>query len=346
MRIGERTIGPGHPCFVIAEAGVNHNGSLDLARRLIDAAIIAGANAVKFQTFRADRIATRDAPKAEYQKRASGASESQLDMLRRLELSLEDHRALATDCASGGITFLSSPFDEESADLLEDLGVPAFKVPSGELTNLPFLCYLARKARPLIISTGMATLSEVRVAVDAVRNAGCTEMALLQCTSSYPADPADSNLRAMATMASAFGVPIGYSDHTVGNEVALAAVALGACIVEKHFTLDRLLPGPDHLASAEPAGFAALVSGIRSVEAALGDGEKRPTASEFDTARVARRSLVAATTIPQGSPLTPEMVAARRPGTGLAPSRLPEILGRRAVREIPEATVLKPDMFA
>jgi N,N'-diacetyllegionaminate synthase len=325
---------------------VNHNGRLDLALRLVDAAADAGANAVKFQTFRAEKIATRSAPKAEYQTRTTGAAESQFEMLRKLELSAADHEVLAARCAERGVTFLSSPFDEESADLLEALDVPAFKVPSGELTNLPFLQYLARKRRPLIVSTGMATLAEVEAAVAAVRSAGGDRLALLQCVSNYPAAASDVNLRAMNTMAAAFGVPAGYSDHSTGNEVALAAVALGACIVEKHFTLDRSLPGPDHQASAEPAEFAALVAGIRIVEAALGDGDKRPAASERETARVARRSLVAAETIPQGSRLTVEMVTARRPGTGLPVDRLGELLGRRAVGEVPAGTLLTTDMFA
>lgn len=346
LDIAGRRIGPGHPCFVIAEAGVNHNGSLDLASRLVDAAAAAGADAVKFQTFRAEKIATLLAPKAEYQKRTTGASETQFEMLKKLELSPEDHRILAARCADRGLIFLSSPFDEDSADLLETLDVPAFKVPSGELTNLPFLRYLARKGRPLIISTGMATLAEVEAAVAAVTGAGCDALALLQCVSNYPASASDVNLRAMATMAAAFGVPVGYSDHSTGSEVSLAAVALGACIIEKHFTLDRSLPGPDHQASAEPAEFAALVSGIRTVEAALGDGDKRPADSERETSRVARRSLVAAETIPEGSRLTMEMVTARRPGTGLPADRIGELLGRKALGEVPAGTILTMEMFA
>lgn len=343
--IGGRNVGSGHPCFVIAEAGVNHNGSLDLALKLVDAAAAAGANAVKFQTFRAEKIATRSAPKAEYQTRTTGTSESQFEMLKKLELSPDGHKTLAARCVESGVTFLSSPFDEESADLLETLDVPAFKVPSGELTNLPFLRYLARKGRPLIVSTGMATLAEVAAAVTAVKDTGCDRLVLLQCVSNYPAAAADVNLRAMATMAAAFGVPVGYSDHSTGSQVSLAAVALGACVIEKHFTLDRTLPGPDHQASAEPGEFAELVAGIRTVEAALGDGDKRPAPSELETARVARRSLVAAATIPEGSRLTAEMVAARRPGTGLPVDRLGELLGRRAVGEVPAGTLLTTDMF-
>ena len=345
IRIGPRLVGPGHPCFVIAEAGVNHNGSVEMALQLVDAAADAGADAVKFQTFRADKTVTVDAPKAEYQLRATGAGETQFEMLRRLELSPGAHQAIVSRCAERGLIFLSTPFDEESADFLEGLGVPAFKVPSGELTNVSFLRHLARKGRPLIISTGMATLEEVMVAVSAARADGCRALAILQCVSNYPAQPADTNLRAMATMAAVFGVPIGYSDHTLGPEVPLAAVALGASILEKHFTLDRTLPGPDHGASAEPGELAALVAGVRKVEAALGDGEKRPAASEAATARAARRSLVAACPISAGTVLEPSMVAARRPGTGMAPERGPELLGRKSRANIAQGTLLAPEMF-
>lgn len=277
-------MGSGRPCFIIAEAGVNHNGSLDLALKLVDAAVAAGADAVKFQTFRADRLVTLHAPKAAYQSETTGGAESQFEMLRKLELDERGHRALVDHCASRGIAFLSTPFDEESADILETLGVPAYKLPSGELTNLPFLRHVAQKKRPMIMSTGMATMEEVGKAVEAVRIAECTDLILLHCVSAYPADPADVNLRAMATLAESFGVPVGYSDHTLGIEVALAAVAMGACILEKHFTLDRSLPGPDHRISAEPAELATLVASARKVEAALGNGVKRPSLSEADTA--------------------------------------------------------------
>jgi N,N'-diacetyllegionaminate synthase len=266
-------------------------------------------------------------------------------MLERLELGLEAHQALVARCAERGLIFLSTPFDEESADLLEGLGVPAFKVPSGELTNLPFLRHLARKGRPLVVSTGMATLDEVQAALSAVRAEGARDVVLLQCVSNYPADAADTNLRAMATMAARLGVPVGYSDHTLGIEVSLAAVALGACVLEKHFTLDRSLPGPDHRASAEPEELGRLVAGVRRVEAALGDGVKRPAACEADTARVARRSLVAACAIPAGTVLEPLMVTALRPGGGIAADRGPEVFGRRSRAAIAEGTVLQMGMF-
>ena len=263
--IDGRLVGRGQPCLIIAEAGVNHNGSLDLACELVDAARAAGADAVKFQTFKAERLVSVAAPKAAYQKRTTGAEESQLEMIRKLELSETDHRRLLARCREQGILFLSSPFDEQSADFLDELGLSAFKIPSGELTNLPFLAHLAGKGRPLILSTGMACLAEVEAAVQTIAEVGPVPVALLQCVSNYPADPADVNLRAMDTLAVAFGVAVGYSDHVPGNEVAFAAVARGACIVEKHFTLDRSLPGPDHQASLEPDELAALVRGIREI---------------------------------------------------------------------------------
>jgi N-acetylneuraminate synthase/N,N'-diacetyllegionaminate synthase len=345
IKIGPRFVGAGHPCFVIAEAGVNHNGDVDLARRLIDAAAEAGANAIKFQTFRADRLVTSTAPKAAYQQAATGADESQFEMLRRLELSEAAHDTLFTHANSRGLAFLSTPFDERSADLLGTLKIPGFKISSGELTNLPFLEHVARLGSPLIVSTGMATLEEVRTAVAAIRAAGNPRIALLQCVSNYPANPADTNLRAMKTMRDSFGIPVGYSDHTLGNEVALAAVALGACIVEKHLTLDRSLPGPDHAASAEPAELTALVHGIRAIESALGDGVKRPAASEAGVAAVARRSLVTARDIAAGETLDDAAITALRPGGGLPPGKKATLLNRRALQAIPAGTVLQLEML-
>lgn len=346
ITIAGRRIGHDQPCFIIAEAGVNHNGELELALRLVEAAARAGADAVKFQTFSADLLVTADAPKAAYQRETTGGTESQRDMLHRLELSPEAHRKLMTQCQRQGIQFLSTPFDEESVDLLERLGVPAFKMSSGEITNLPFLAHVARKGKPMIISTGMATLQEVRTAVRTVLDEGNKELALLHCVSGYPADPADVNLRAMATMGTAFQVPIGYSDHTRTNDVALAAVALGACILEKHLTLDRALSGPDHRASSEPAEFAELVRGIRAIQLALGTGEKRPAKAEAAVAAVARKSLVAARDIPAGSVITEAMVAVKRPGTGLPPALRAQVIGRRARRDIPAGTLLDQDLLA
>jgi len=263
-----------------------------------------------------------------------------------LELDADAHRALIEHCRDKRILFLSTPFDEASADLLEMLGVPAFKTPSGEITNLPYLTHLARKNKPMIISTGMSFLGEVEAAVRAIEAVGNHSFALLHCVSNYLANPADINLRAMHTMTRAFNVPVGYSDHTPGIEVSLAAVALGACIVEKHFTLDRNLPGPDHQASAEPAELAALVRGIRVVEASLGDGRKQPAASEANTAAVARKSLVAACDIPEGATLTETMIALKRPGTGLPPAMREFLIGRVARTMISAGTLLTLDVLA
>lgn len=345
IRIGSHEVGSGRPCFIIAEAGVNHNGSLDLALKLVDAAVASGADAVKFQTFRADRLVTLHAPKAAYQSETTGEAESQFEMLRKLELDERGHRTLVVHCASRGIAFLSTPFDEESADFLETLDVPAYKLPSGELTNLPFLRHVAQKKRPMIMSTGMATMEEVGQAVEAVRIANCKDLVLLHCVSAYPADPADINLRAMATLAEAFRVPVGYSDHALSIEVALAAVAMGACILEKHFTLDRSLPGPDHRASAEPAELAGLVSGARKVEAALGNGVKRPVASEADTARVVRKSLTAACDISAGTVIVPEHIAVKRPGTGIPPRMVDRLVGRKTKVIIPVGTLFDWEML-
>lgn len=343
--IADRLVAPGEPVFVIAEAGVNHNGDIELAMRLVDAAHASGADAVKFQTFRADRLATPAAEKAPYQRAAGLPGEPQLDMLRRLELSDEAHRQLMDHCQQRGILFLSSPFDEESVDRLDALDVPLFKIPSGELTNLALLRHVARTSKPVVLSTGMSTLGEVGRAVEVLREGGVTELALLHCVSAYPADPADANLRAMLALASAFRVPVGYSDHTEGIEVSLAAVALGACIIEKHLTLDRALPGPDQAASAEPSQMQALVRGIRIVERALGHGRKEPAAAEAEVAAAARKSLVAAKAIAAGTMLTEEMLTARRPGTGLPPTALTEIIGRRAVVSIPEGTLIGFEML-
>lgn len=345
IEIAGRTVGSGAPCFIIAEAGVNHNGDEALAKRLIDAAALAQADAVKFQTFKAERIVTVRATKATYQRHSPHDHESQLEMLRRLELSEATHQELMRYAHERGIIFLSTPFDEASADFLEALGVPAFKLASGELTNLPFLSHVARKGTPLIMSTGMSTLAEVETALEAVYGTGNRQVVLLHCVSTYPANPRDANLRALQTMANAFRVPVGYSDHTPGVEVAVAAVALGACVIEKHVTLDRRLPGPDHRASLEPEALVALVRGIRSVEAALGHGRKEPAASEANTAAVARKSLVAAKDIATGSTVTADSIAIKRPGTGLPPAMLEQVVGRIATEDIPADTVLTLEML-
>jgi N-acetylneuraminate synthase len=334
------------PVTIIAEAGVNHNGDPKIALELVDIAADAGADCVKFQSFRADKLAIEAAPKAAYQAAATGASESQLAMLRKLELPEQSWKDIAARCAERGIEFLSTPFDEDSAAFLDGLGVRRFKIPSGEVTNLSFLARLARYGKPLLLSTGMADLEEVRLAVQTLADAGAGDITVLHCVTDYPADPADANLHAMATMAREFGVPIGWSDHMPGNEVAFAAAALGATVIEKHFTLDRTLPGPDHAASMEPNELVALVAGVRKIEASLGDGRKIPRPSELANRAVVRRSLVAAVDIPQGVAITDAMIAARRPGDGLPPAMLPQLVGRRAMRDIRAGTLLSREMLA
>jgi len=327
-------LGPGECCFIIAEAGVNHNGDLDLAKCLVDAAAEAGADAVKFQTFTADRLLTVSAPKAKYQLSGTDNSESQFEMIRKRELSRADQSQLCEYAKQKNITFLSTPFDEQSADFLEELGVPLFKIASGELTNLPFLQHVATKHKPMLVSTGMSCLGEVEEAVRVIRSAGCAQITLLHCTSSYPADPRECNLRAITTLHQAFNVPVGYSDHTAGIEVSVAAVALGACVLEKHFTLDRNLPGPDHCASLEPHQLKAMVTAIRNVECAFGDGVKRPMKSEEDTKAVARKSLVAAIDLPAGTVLGVSHLVAKRPGTGISPGELSRLVGRTLAKDL------------
>jgi N,N'-diacetyllegionaminate synthase len=334
VEVAGRVVGPGAPTFVVAEAGVNHNGQLDLAERLVDAAADARVDAVKFQTFDAGALVSRHAPKAAYQREATGDAEGQREMLAHLELSPAWHETLMARAGRRGLLFFSSPFDHGSADLLEQLGVPCFKLPSGEITNLPLLRHVARKGRPLILSTGMATLEEVEEAVGVIREAGNPPLVLLHCVSAYPAAAEEMNLRAMDTLRERFGCPVGLSDHSLGVEVALAAVARGAAVIEKHLTLDKSLPGPDHRASLDPTEFALLVRGIRTVENALGDGEKRPVPSEADTRAAARKSLVAARPIQAGERLTADMVAFKRPGTGISPAHLDRILGRKVIRDL------------
>lgn len=346
VRIGTREVGPDHPCLVVAEAGVNHNGELELARRLVGVAADAGADAVKFQTFRAEHLVTDAAPKAHYQAESGSEEESQRQMLERLELSKEAHRELQTYCRERDILFLSSPFDAESAEFLAGLRVPAIKVPSGEITNLPLLRRIGGLKLPVVLSTGMSDLGEVEEAVVVLQGMGCEEIVLLHCVSCYPTDPGDVSLRTMATLRHAFGLPVGFSDHTLGLEVPLAAVALGACVLEKHFTLDRGLPGPDHEASLEPEELADLVRGIRTVEQALGDGRKRPAECEEETAEVARKSLVAARNIAAGERIASDAIVASRPGTGIPPSLTEVVVGRTAGTEIQEGSLITWEMIS
>jgi N,N'-diacetyllegionaminate synthase len=320
--------------FIIAEAGVNHNGSIDVAKRLVEEACRAGADCVKFQSFSADRLVSRSAEKALYQKRTTEGPSTQYEMLRSLELSEEDHRTLLACCHDSGILFLSSPFDEESADLLEDLGVAAYKIPSGELTNLGFLRYLAIKNKPMILSTGMSTLAEVAEAIEVLVGTGNQQISLLHCVTEYPAPFAEINLKAMLTLANAFGFPVGYSDHAPGFEIAVAAVALGARIIEKHFTLSRDLAGPDHRASLEPQELGAMIQAIRNVEMSLGNGIKEPAPCETKNMAVARKSVVAKRDIMSGERISRENVAIKRPGHGIQPKDLEKVVGLMVTTDI------------
>ncbi len=318
--------------LIVAEAGVNHNGDPRLAHQLIDVAADAGADRVKFQTFSADRLVTTTAGKAEYQQRADAAGETQHAMLRRLELSRELHLELIAHCKSRCIGFLSTAFDPASVRLLVELGADAFKIPSGEITNLPYLRLIGSYGKPIILSSGMCTLGEIEAALGVLEQSGTPRerITVLHCTTEYPAPIEEVNLRAMLTIREAFGVAVGYSDHTMGIEVSLAAVALGAAVIEKHFTLDRGLPGPDHKASLEPTELTALVRGIRNVEQALGSPRKGPTASEARNKLVARKSLVAARAIRAGEAFTDQNLTVKRPGSGLSPMCWDQVLGRRA----------------
>ncbi|OGO25260.1 MAG: N-acetylneuraminate synthase [Chloroflexi bacterium RBG_16_52_11] len=321
--------------LIIAEAGVNHNGDIALAYNLIDVAADAGADIVKFQTFTAEKVVTANAGKAHYQSQRTDAGESQHAMLRRLELTRDMHEALIAHCNLRGIIFFSTGFDPDSVDLLLELGLDCFKIPSGEITNLPYLRHVGRYGRSVILSTGMATLSEVEVALDVLGQAGTPRerITVLHCNTEYPTPMADVNLRAMLTMRDAFGVAVGYSDHTPGIEVPIAAVALGATVIEKHFTLDRHLPGPDHKASLEPDELKAMVIAIRNIEQAMGDGIKRPSPSEAKNMPIVRKSLVAACAIRAGEVFSETNLAVKRPGTGLSPMRWDEALGRKAPRD-------------
>lgn len=338
--IGAREVGPGRPCLVIAEAGVNHNGDVQRALELVDAAAAAGADAVKFQAFVPEKLAAPGAEKAEYQKGAQNAEEGQLDMLRRLALPPDAFTTIRDRAVRGGIVFLASVFDQSSADLVDALDVPAFKIPSGEITNHDLLTYVARKGRPMLISTGMCSIAEVGDALGVVRAAGNPPVALFHCVTSYPASPADCNLRAIETMQAAFGVPVGWSDHTLGTDITLAAVASGAALLEKHFTLDRTLPGPDHRASLEPDELAEMVRGVRRIELALGDGAKRPAAAEVPLAAVARRSLHTSRALAAGTVLTARDLVALRPGSGIPPSRCKSVVGRTLARPLPALALL------
>lgn len=326
--------------FIIAEAGVNHNGSPALAKQLIDAAHDAGADAVKFQAFHAEELASLEAPKADYQLSTTGRDESQLEMLRRLELAPDVFVDLARYCKEKGMVFLATPFDRYSADLLDALDMPCFKIASGEITNYPLLRYVAKKGKPVILSTGMSTLEEVRDALKEMASVGSVKVTVLHCVTEYPAPTDQVNLNAMITMRNELAVPVGYSDHTLGVEVALAAVALGASVLEKHLTLSRDMVGPDHKTSLEPGEFGQMVRQVRNIEVAMGDGEKHPAVCEAANRMIVRRSLFAKVGIPAGTVIGEEMLTCKRPGKGISPKHYTEVVGRRASRNFEAGELL------
>ena len=318
--------------MIIAEAGVNHNGDISLAKKLVDVAVEAKADIVKFQTFKAENIVTDEAPKATYQKETTDSNESQYRMLKKLELNVEEHKALIAYCKEKDILFLSTPFDLESIDLLNDLGIEMFKIPSGELTNLPYLEKIGAKRKRAILSTGMSTIDEVEEAIRILNNQGTTDITLLHCTTQYPTPMEDVNLKAMFTMKERFGLEVGYSDHTEGIEVPIAAVAMGATVIEKHFTLDKNMEGPDHRASLEPNELIKMVQAIRNIEKALGNGEKVPSKCELQNKEIVRKSIVAKVSIQEGELFSEDNLTVKRPGSGISPMRWHEVLGRRATK--------------
>jgi N,N'-diacetyllegionaminate synthase len=325
--------------YIIAEAGVNHNGSLELAKKMIDAAVVAGADAVKFQTFKAEKVISKYAPKAEYQKKTTGADESQLEMVKKLELDEVAHKELLACCRFRNIQFLSTPFDLESIDLLNKLGLEIFKIPSGEITNLPYLRKVGSLKKEIILSTGMSDLGEIKNALNVLTGTGMKlkDITVLHCNTEYPTPMQDVNLKAMQTIKSAFpGVHVGYSDHTEGIEVSIAAVAMGATIIEKHFTLNKNMEGSDHKSSLDPDELTAMVKATRNIETALGTGTKKPSQSELKNVPIARKSIIAAKNIQKGELFTEENLTVKRPGTGISPMRWDEIIGQVVKKDYEE----------
>ena len=327
--------------LIIAEAGVNHNGNLDLALKMVDEAKRAGADIVKFQTAIPEKVISKYADKAEYQKKTTGNEESQLEMCKRIHLKLSDYDIIKKYCEEVGIEFLSTPFDLESIDYLEKLDIRLWKIPSGEITNLPYLIKIAKTGKPVIMSTGMSELNEVEEAVNVLKENGAGEITLLHCTTEYPAPFESVNLRAMNTLREKFETEVGYSDHTVGFEAAVAAAVLGASVIEKHFTLNHNMEGPDHKASLEPEEFEIMVNNIRLIEKALGDGVKQPAEAEKKNIAIARKSIVAAKDIKKGEVLTEDNITVKRPGNGISPMRWFEVLGTEAVRDFGEDELIE-----
>ncbi len=337
IKIADKWIGTDYPCFIIAEAGINHNGDIFIAHQLIDAAVKTGADAIKFQSFVTDEVVTNEAPKAEYQVKTTGKAGSQYEMLKALELTACQQRELKDHCERAGIMYLCTPYDRISVDMLDAMDIAAFKIASTDATNIPFLRYVAKKGRPVLLSTGMSTLSEVELAINTLNENGLNgKIILLQCTSEYPSPINEANLKVVQTMQKAFACPVGFSDHTISIGVSPWAVILGACIIEKHFTLDRTMDGPDHRASLEPDEFKSLVQTVRNVESALGDGIKRLMPSEISNKKLMQKSLVAARTINAGEILCYEDLTCKRPANGLSPSCIDILVGKRVVKEIRE----------
>ncbi len=326
--------------YIIAEAGVNHNGSFELACRLVDAAKAAGVDCIKFQTFKSENLVSGSAGKAEYQKDTTGEG-SQLDMLKKLELSYDEFLKLKEYCDNAGICFLSTPFDLESIAFLDSIDMPFWKIPSGEVTNYPYLAALAKTGKPVVMSTGMCSMAEIEDAVRVLRENGAEDIKLLHCNTEYPTPFEDVNLKAMKTMRDWFGLETGYSDHTRGIEIPLAAVALGATVIEKHFTLDRNMEGPDHKASLEPDELTEMVSGIRHIEEAMGSGVKEPSPSEKKNIAVARKSIVAKQPIRKGEKLSEDNLTVKRPGTGISPMKWKEVIGTAAIRDFAEDEIIE-----
>ncbi|MGA1823492.1 MAG: N-acetylneuraminate synthase [bacterium] len=318
--------------FIIAEAGVNHNGNLETAKAMIDAAVRSGADAIKFQTFTAEKVMSRFAPKAEYQKNTTASDESQLEMVKKLELTIDAHKELIAYCGQKDIHFLSTPFDLDSIDMLNDLNLTIFKVPSGEITNLPYLRKVGRLQKHILLSTGISEMSEIKNALEVLVDNGTSfdDITVLHCNTEYPTPVKDVNLLAMITIRDTFKVKVGYSDHTKGIEVPIAAAALGATVIEKHFTLDRAMPGPDHKASLEPEELTAMVSAIRNIEQALGSGIKKPSPSELKNRDIVRKSIVAARDIEQGEPFSEDNITVKRPGNGISPMEWDKVVGKVA----------------
>ncbi|TCO73650.1 N-acetylneuraminate synthase [Marinisporobacter balticus] len=327
--------------FIIAEAGINHNGNLELAKKLIDAANEAEADAIKFQSFRAEKLVSKNAEKAVYQKETTGDDENQFQMIKKLELDYRKHKELICYCKQKEILFLASSFDLESICLLEQLGLEIFKIPSGEITNLPYLRKIGKLKKKVILSTGMTTLGEIENALTILRENGTNDITVLQCNTEYPTPMEDVNMKAMKTIKEAFKVEVGYSDHTLGIEVPIAAVALGAKVIEKHFTLDKNMEGPDHRASLEPFELKQMVKAIRNIEKALGDGIKKPSKSEMKNIDIVRKSIVANCNIKKGEILTDKNLAVKRPGNGLSPMRWDEMIGKTANRDYKEDEMIK-----